>query len=540
VVTALPFATANALWLGSGARASLAFRRAYGRRFRFDRVGSVREYQDAVPVTTYEALQEEIEEIKRGRQGVLTEEPVLMFEKTSGSASACKYIPFTRSLRQEFGSAVAAWMADLYGHHPGLLAGGAYWSVSPLAAEREVTEGGLPVGFEEDTEYFGPVERWALSRLVLTPRELPRILNIEAARYVTLRFLVQTERLAFISVWNPSFLSILVDALEEHGERLVGDVREGTLNPPASMPDSLERSLRQQLRPLPTRAALLERLLHRHGILRPRELWPQLRVISAWGDAEAARGLTDLRAGFPHAAIQPKGLLATEGAVSVPLCGHSGAALSVTSHFLEFVDEERPDERPRLAHELEVGGTYTVLISTGGGFYRYALGDRVEVTGSVEATPLVRFLGRAGSFSDLCGEKLGEEVVRRILDAVLAASGIETGFAMLAPEWGQPPAYVLLLQARSASPWRLEKLETEMEAGLMASHHYAYCRRLGQLGPVRAIAVGEGAAEAYLERCAALGQRRGNVKPAALRRETGWAEWFQQTCGLNEVPVARG
>src|SRR5438046_2976776 len=83
----------------------------------------------------------------RGEPGVLTTEPVVMMEKTSGSAGAAKYVPYTASLRREFQEAVGAWMFDLFTRRPGLLAGAQYWSISPAARQREFTPGGLPVGF---------------------------------------------------------------------------------------------------------------------------------------------------------------------------------------------------------------------------------------------------------------------------------------------------------------------------------------------------------------------------------------------------------
>src|SRR5438046_1360103 len=122
MLDALPYLAANALWLGTGARATQSFRRAlcaprraqearlrsllrrnassdYGRRHGFARIRSPREYQDAVPVVTYDALEGAIETIRRGREGVLTAEPVRMLERTGGSTSASKYIPFTDSLQ---------------------------------------------------------------------------------------------------------------------------------------------------------------------------------------------------------------------------------------------------------------------------------------------------------------------------------------------------------------------------------------------------------------------------------------------------------
>ena len=84
-------------------------------------------------------------------------------------------------------------------------------------------------------------------------------------------------------------------------------------------------------------------------------LWPRLALVSCWADAAAADAVPALHRYVPHARIQPKGLLATEGVVSFPLqstCGRSVRVAAVAGHFLEFLDLEHPALRPRLAHEL--------------------------------------------------------------------------------------------------------------------------------------------------------------------------------------------
>src|SRR5580704_7845901 len=81
---------------------------AYGQKFGFGRLRTAREFQSAVPIVGYEEIRPWVERIKAGEQAVLTEEPVLMLEKTSGSSSAAKYIPYTASLRREFQRAVGA------------------------------------------------------------------------------------------------------------------------------------------------------------------------------------------------------------------------------------------------------------------------------------------------------------------------------------------------------------------------------------------------------------------------------------------------
>jgi hypothetical protein len=423
-------------------------------------------------------------------------------------------------------------MVDLYGRRPALADGGAYWSVSPLARDREVTAGGIPVGFEDDSQYFGRLARRALRRLLLTPPELASVPDVAASRYVTLRFLLEAPRLAFVSVWNPTFLTLLVGALDRWAERLVDDVARGTLTPPIALPAAVARRLERRLRPQPARAAALSALLARDGRLSPVEAWPRLRLISCWTSGAAARFLPELERAFPGVEIQGKGLLATEGVVSVPLLGHRGGVVAVTSHFYEFADVEAPARRPRLAHELEHGRQYSVILTTGGGLYRYALGDVVSVVGRVGATPLIEFVRRNGVVSDLCGEKLAEAHVTRALDTATARLGVRCAFLMVAPEMAAPPYYAVFAEAPGVSEAALTRLAAEVERALSESPSYAYCRRLGQLGAMRAVRVHDGGAATYVERCARLGQRAGDVKPGVLHTVPGWSAHLNGVQGV--------
>ena len=91
---------------------------------------------------------------------------------------------------------------------------------------------------------------------------------------------------------------------------------------------------------------------------------------------------------LPRVHIQPKGLLATEAIVTLPF--RCLTPLAVRSHFFEFLR----DGRPYLAHQLVPGEVYSVVVTTGGGLYRYRLEDKVQVNGFVERTPSLAFLGK--------------------------------------------------------------------------------------------------------------------------------------------------
>ncbi len=499
---------------------------AFGRHHGFARITDATSYRETVPIADHAAFAPWMERTLNGEPGVLTTEPVLMFEKTSGSTQAAKYIPYTASLRSEFQEAAAAWLFDLWRSVPGLRHGGAYWSVSPAARVREQTPGGHPVGFADDTEYFDPLTRWVLNQLLIVPGTVARIPDMESCRYVTLRYLLAGADLALVSVWNPSFLTLLLKAAATWRDSLIRDVRDGTV----TLPSGGAIPGRIRFEPERNRAAALERALER-----PWEdfdataIWPRLALISCWADSSAAMFLPELGRRFPGVPVQGKGLLSTEGVVSIPLVGHPGAALAVTSHFLEFLPsgDQAATARPALASELEQGGRYAVLLTTGGGLYRYATHDVVEVVGRVGRTPLVRFVGKLDHVSDVCGEKLSAMHVEQVLADVVPEGA---SFAMLAPEAGPDPHYVLFLEGSDdatsrGGPERDLPEAAKLDVRLRENPHYAYCRDLGQLGPPRVVPVVDGQRK-YLIGCEALGQKPGNIKPVALHRALGWAGRF--------------
>jgi hypothetical protein len=489
------------LWRYLAANAETAF----GKAHHFSTIRSAREFQDRVPLAGYAEMEPWIARIATGETAVLTRSPVRTLEVTSGSSAAAKRIPYTAAMQAEIRRAIAPWIFDLYQHRPRLALGCAYWSISPLQMDEETTDGTVRVGFEEDAEYLGGFWKRLVDSTLAVPGVVRFLRDVESFRYATLLFLLRRADLALISVWHPSFLTLLMGALPAFWNDLVRDVEHGT------------EIVGRRLRPLPRRAAELRRLAP-DALTR---IWPRLGLISCWGDAHAALHLDELRRAFPGVEIQPKGLLATEAFVTIPFAGRT--PLAIRSHFFEFLSEG--GERPRLAHELEPGGLYSVVATTGGGLYRYRLEDRVEVTGFVGRTPSVRFLGREGHVSDLRGEKLHESFVAGALARAFRRLGVTPRFAMLAPDEDHagPPRYVLFLETSNPAP---PALATVVEEELAANPHYRACAALGQLAPAAVFLVAGAAFPLYLQHCRERGQRLGDVKPLALSAALGWRDVF--------------
>jgi hypothetical protein len=468
---------------------------AFGRAHGFSNIDSYAEFRRRVPLSDYGSLEPWIARIRAGERRVLTSDTVTHLVPTSGSTTARKLIPFTTGLQREFNAAIGPWLADLVRQSPGLIGGRAYWAITPVLATQNEENSVVPTGFDSDSTYLGGSRRRLAEAVMAVPASVTKTKSLDQFRFQTLVQLLVCRDLRLISVWHPSFLTLLLDALPDCWDRLVEAVEKGTDVTAA----------------FPRRARELREL----DPLRPKSLWPSLRLISCWGGAAAALPFEQLRKRFPTVLLQPKGLISTEGFVSLPFEGK--VPVAVCSHFFEFIDSEGqvgPVDALRQDQE------YEVAVTTAGGFWRYRLGDRVRVTGFLKRTPCLEFIGRGEDVSDRCGEKLSEAFVCKTLNELFGSS--QPRFALLAPD-GRDGGwrYTLFVEGAAEGHWP-EALET----ALRHNPQYACCRDLGQLSPASVFIIAEGGYESYARRLASHGARLGDIKPAALSRLSGWNEIF--------------
>jgi len=492
---------------------------AIGNDHDLGRVDRLADLRHALPLGDHASHRPYLERVEAGEPNVLGDDPVLALEPTSGSSAGAKHIPTTRGLRSAFGRAIAPWIVDLFRHDPRLMTGPAYWSLSPALQRSSHSAGGVPIGFDSDTAYLGRVGAALASGVLVVPDAVRTLRSASAFRHASLLHLVAREHLRLVSVWNPSFFTILLDTLQVHGERLADDLEHGTCAPPDGPPlPALARA--------PDRAAAARLRTALRGVADDvgRALWPGLRLVSCWADAAAERPARELARRLPQARLQGKGLIATEAFVTLPLMAAAAPVLALRSHVFEFLDASGACH---FAHQLEPGATYEVVVTTGV-LYRYRLGDLVRVEGHHRRAPTLRFLGRVSGISDHVGEKLHEPHVRDVLEAACRALGLEPRFALLACDASDgPPAYRLYVEG--VPPEHHADLRTRFEQGLSTNPHYAYARAIGQLGPLRVVAVTAGAAR-YEAAAAARGLRRGDVKPSVLSAAT---DWHESLCGAD-------
>ena len=457
----------------------------YGKKYKFNSIDNALKYQKTVPLTTYEDYDEYIEKIKNGKNNILTKEKVLLLEPTSGSTSASKYIPYTNSLKKEFQKALKPWIYNLYNSNEDIKWGKSYWSITPVTKDNEYTVGGIPIGFEEDTEYFGFLEKKLFEKIFAVDGSVAKVKSIDEFYYKTCTQLLMTKNLTLISIWNPTFLLLILEYIEKNIDKLCSDI-----------------AVKDKYRAEDVKKLALNKEYE--------NIWSELKVISCWSDANAEKHSKKLKIIFPKAEIQPKGLLATEAVVSFPLTGENGARLSIYSHFYEF--ESIENGQIYLSHQIEKDKEYSVIITTSGGLYRYRLNDVIEVTDVVGIFPLIKFKGKKDKVSDMFGEKLNEEFIKTVIEN----ENINPEFYMIAPEINR---YILYIKS--------DKLPKDIDFKLRRNFHYDYCRKLGQLKELKIFKLTGNPEQEYIDGCVKQGQRIGNIKSTALSLRSGWDKIFK-------------
>lgn len=511
---------------------------AFGREHHFESIATSEGF-GALPLSEYDDYLDAIEAIKSGKPAILTRHPVEILQPTSGSTAATKLIPYTRALSKEFKAAIDPWIASLYLAFPSLLFGRHYWSISPSTPPPVDPDSLVRIGFADDSQYLGVIERMMTSVLFAVPQEISRVADQEAFEYLTLLFLCREKNLRLISVWHPSFLTVLLKALPGHFPALLRDIESGTINPGLRLDPGTRGKLVSHLSPRPARAGELSQIDTTVPDW-PQAIWPRLRVISCWTDGVSEPWVSELAKYFPQAFIQGKGLAATEGIVTFPLGKTGQKVCAIRSHFLEFIDTATG--KIHNAWEVEAGKEYSIVMTTGGGLYRYRLHDLVRVTGFFKQAPCLDFLSRDNMVSDLVGEKLSARHVEESIRRMEMTLGCGFEFAMLAPlHEGDRVGYVLFLKHDGGSELDFERVACLVEEELRRNYHYHHARNLSQLEPLRVFRIDSDATMNYRSHLIGKGMKAGDIKFQMLSTDCTWMNVFSgkyvgeaRSCSLRE------
>lgn len=458
----------------------------YGKKYHFGKIKTVDEYRKEIPIVSYQDLVPYIYAIEKGESDHLFMGKAIAFERTSGSTSGQKLIPYSVESLLDFRKAILPWLSTLAEQFK-ITSGSAYWAISPATRQPELTTGGIAIGMP-DAAYLGEDLISFFLETSAVPSWVGKLSDVHDWQLTTLYYLVCRRDLNLISVWSPTFLLTLLDALFSRRKELETVLQNG---------------LNIHGQELPANPSVYKILKDCFITKNVKVLWPDLKAISCWADASSKPFYETLKSHFSGIPVQPKGLLLTEGVVTVPNIDNQ-TVLTADSGFYEFLDKEK---NTRLAHELRAGERYEVIMTTSGGLYRYCTSDRVICDGYTSDLPILRFVGRE-FLSDMVGEKLSEEFVTACLEGIF-------GFRMLFPVQNKTPRYSLIIENQV----NIDSVINLVETRLISNPHYAYARKIGQLGRLTALQLNN-PLEIYLNSPVHSGARLGDIKIPSLCLKT--------------------
>jgi len=483
---------------------------AFGRDHRFASISTLDEYRRTVPIRTYEDLRPYIDRVLAGDVTALFPscEAIRMFAVSSGTTDKPKHVPVTDAFVRNYRRGWNIFGVKALMDHPG------GWMRPILQVSSRMDESrtasGVPCG--AISGLLAQTQK-RLVRRFYAVSPLTAYIDDAESRYYTIVRLAVPRDIAFSVTASPATQLRLARTAESHAERLVRDIRDGTLNPPAGEaratgaaegmtvspddrirevstgrraggPEAVLARLRAALRPDPSTARRLEDILTRRGSLLPRDFW-NLSFLANWTGGTLGLHLRDFPRYFGDAPVRDIGLLATEGRVSIGLSdGTPAGVLDVESAFFEFVEADSPEGAPavRLCHELDVGETYRVVMTNEAGLYRYDLGDYIRVVGFEGRAPVIEFLNRGAHAASMTGEKLTEWQVVKAYETAAAALAVAPDAFVLAPRWDDPPFYVLYVEGGATDA---ERLAERVDGALREINvEYRAKRSSARLGPI--------------------------------------------------------
>ncbi len=502
----------------------------FGKNYDFARIHSIEDYQARVPLSDYETLRPYIEHLTRGGSNILTVEKPILFGVTSGTTGKPKFIPVTEYTRKKKKEIMDVWTYYLLRDHPKVLSGKILAIVSP---EKEgSTTSNIPFGAESGHAYKNMPD--IVKNLYVLPYEVFEIKDYDAKYYCILRIAME-QNVSTLSSLNPSTILLLCQRIEKIKDRIIDDIRLGTLNPELNLRYDIRKAIESKLRPNPGRADELMRLSeNRGGALLPADFWPNLEVIACWKGGSVGIYIPHLRKYFSsNTAIRDFGYLSSEARVSIPIRDEGCyGILAITSNFYEFVpvaDMCKENTKFLLAHQLEVGREYYIVLTTHGGLYRYNIDDIVRVTGFFDNTPIIEFKQKGSMVCSVTGEKLYEAQVTEAVHRATELIGINLQSFSAFVDWAEIPRYAFLVEfaddnlSRGNKKELLRKIESELSR---LNVEYDTKRRSQRLKHPVLKVVPRGAFEEYRSKKVTEGMHDGQFKAPNLTNDTNFHKNF--------------
>lgn len=369
----------------------------FGQKMGFSEIMTIDMFRQKIPISNYSDIETEIEKLKAGEIDILFNGPTASFIATSGSTGVPKLIPESKN-----GEIVKALVSQIRAILLLMLAPEVMEPEKKILAianpsEYGKTDSGIPIGSASGQAAKDlPAE---MKKKMVLPVEmmLAKNLSNEATDYLTIRYALEEKRLAGVVCSNIAHFNILLKKMNAVVIDLLDDIKNGQISSKIAISESLRAQLTAKLQPNPERANELMVIFDKNKQLDVASIWPEFSVISCWMSSSAANIVTDIKKNLPdQVKFLEWGYGASEGKFNIPDKAQDPAGLlALFGYFFEFLPVESDNQDTLLAHELEPGAYYELIVTSYSGLYRYNMKDIIYVTDMNNQIPRVVFVSKA-------------------------------------------------------------------------------------------------------------------------------------------------
>ncbi|MEB3358274.1 MAG: GH3 auxin-responsive promoter family protein [Synechococcales bacterium] len=382
----------------------------FGQTYQLGDIHTPDQFRERVPIASYQDFLPAIERMAHGEANVLVADPLIFMNLTSGSTGPKKLIPVTRRSRRAIARANRAAMGFLFdaARREGRPLGKMLFNSS--ASSMGKTSGGIAYGPVSTSDLR--LSNFLYRQVFAYPFEVLQVADSPSRHYLCLLFALGQPHLRVISATFPVLALQLASYLEKYADSLIDDLATGAIAPWLVLKPEQRLKLERQWAAQPQRAQQLRTIFKREGRLTPILAWPGLSfMVTARGgtsDFYFKRfseyfGDTPVFGGIYSSAEATYGIHRDFNTDSVLLALNSG--------FYEFIPEnqwEVTNPETVLPWEVTPGDRYRIVVTNYSGFYRYDVGDVVEVEGFTGNTPRFTFRHRRGGIISSTTEKTTE------------------------------------------------------------------------------------------------------------------------------------
>ncbi len=388
-----------------------------GRKYGLRDIKTIDQFRQQVPVLPYSSYEPYTARIASGEKNILTPARVIYLNTTSGSTGRQKLIPVT----QQFQNSLSWANLTCIGFLSEALRSRGQTFGSLLATNAAQKPGLTSAGIKYGSAGPGVLHmrKFLYKQLFAHPFDTLKPADSLARHYVCLLFALSNPSVRGIGANFPMLILRICIYLEQYAEDLLHDLEQGTIASWLELEPEIRTNLESQWSAYPARAQQLQEILHSQGRLTPKLVWSNLSFV-----ATARGGTSDFYfERFPNYFADTPGFGAVyasaEGTFSIYHdLNQDSSILAIETGFFEFIPEDQWEiEHPKtlLATEVKEGEFYRLLVTNYSGFYRYDIGDVVQVLGFYEQAPTIVFRYRRGGLLSSTTEKTTEFHVTKVM-----------------------------------------------------------------------------------------------------------------------------